>query len=261
MKRIFALILIVGATLSVMGMDGRLEKMNAIKKNADYIHGEATTDALESAASLAYELLQNEVYAWARQNAIQLNIRSVQDINELSDTLVVQPYRGVYRVLAYLEKSKLMTLQDTTVMERDTLSVEKDSTSYRKDTTSVGKKSPSLMNDSVKRMLDRRFFGKEGKKRQRTNDALLRIGKAKNFFELKTIMQPLKEEGKILDYGKYATATKPELCYLIVYDPAGNIRALLGKGEKVRKNLRTGKDDSIGNYRGCGAIWFTLSEN
>ena len=170
MKRLFALILIVGATLSVMGMDGRLEKMNAIKKNADYIHGEATTDALESAASLAYELLQNEVYAWARQNAIQLNIRSVQDINELSDTLVVQPYRGVYRVLAYLEKSKLMTLQDTTVMERDTLSVEKDSTSYRKDTTSVGKKIPSLMNDSVKRMLDRRFFGKEGKKRQRTND-------------------------------------------------------------------------------------------
>lgn len=254
MKRLFALILIVGATLSVMGMDGRLEKMNAIKKNADYLHGEATTDALESAASLAYELLQNEVYAWARQNAIQLNIRSVQDINELSDTLVVQPYRGVYRVLAYLEKSKLMTLQDTTVMERDTLSVKKDS-------IGVVRKIPSLMNDSVKRMIDRRFFGKEGKKRQRTNDALLRIGKAKNFFELKTIMQPLKEEGKILDYGKYATATKPELCYLIVYDPAGNIRALLGKGEKVRKNLRTGKDDSIGNYRGCGAIWFTLNEN
>lgn len=254
MKRLFALILIAGGALSVMGMDGRLEKMNAIKKNADYLHGEATTDALESAASLAYELLQNEVYAWARQNAIQLNIRSVQDINELSDTLVVQPYRGVYRVLAYLEKSKLMTLQDTAVIEKDTLSVKKDS-------IGVVRKTPSLLNDSVKRMLDRRFFGKEGKKRQRTNDALLRIDKAKNFFELKTIMQPLKEEGKILDYGKYATATQPELCYLIVYDPAGNIRALLGKGEKVRKNLRTGKDDSIGNYRGCGAIWFTLNEN
>lgn len=254
MKRLFALILIVGATLSVMGMDGRLEKMNAIKKNADYIHGEATTDALESAASLAYELLQNEVYEWARQNAIQLNIRSVQDINELSDTLVVQPYRGVYRVLAYLEKSKLMTLKDTAVIEKDTLSVKKDS-------IGVVREIPSLMNDSVRRMIDRRFFGKEGKKRQRTNDALLRIDKAKNFFELKTIMQPLKEEGKILDYGKYATATQPELCYLIVYDPAGNIRALLGKGEKVRKNLRTGKDDSIGNYRGCGAIWFTLNEN
>ena len=74
-------------------------------------------------------------------------------------------------------------------------------------------------------------------------------------------MQPLKAEGKILDYGKYATAKAPELCYLIVYDPAGNIRALLGKGKDKRKNLKTGKDDNIGNYRGCGAIWFTLKED
>ena len=93
------------------------------------------------------------------------------------------------------------------------------------------------------------------------NDALLRLKKAKNFFELKEIMQPLKDKGDIIDYGKYATAEHPELCYLIVYDPAGNICALLGKGKDVRKNLKTGNDDSIKNYRGCGAIWFTLREN
>ena len=75
------------------------------------------------------------------------------------------------------------------------------------------------------------------------------------------IIYPLKENGDILDYGKYATAEHPELCYLIVYDPVGNICALLGKGTDVRKNLKTGKDDSIKNYRGCGAIWFTLRED
>ena len=86
------------------------------------------------------------------------------------------------------------------------------------------------------------------------------IKKAKNFFELKQIMEPLKEKGDILDYGKYASAEKPEDCYLVVYDPAGNIKALLGKGEDLRQNLKTGKDDSIKNYRGCGAIWFTIKE-
>ena len=73
-------------------------------------------------------------------------------------------------------------------------------------------------------------------------------------------MQPLKEKGEIIDYGKYATAKQPELCYLIVYDPAGNIRALLDRGGDIRKNLKTGCDDSIRNYRGCGAIWFTLPD-
>ena len=77
---------------------------------------------------------------------------------------------------------------------------------------------------------------------------------------IKVAMQPLKENGDIIDYGKFATAEHPELCYLIVYDPAGNICALLGKGEDVRPNLKTGRDDSIKNYRGCGAIWFTLKE-
>lgn len=74
-------------------------------------------------------------------------------------------------------------------------------------------------------------------------------------------MLPLKEKGDIIDYGKYATAQHPELCYLIVYDPAGNICALLGKGKEERQNLKTGQKDNIKNYRGCGAIWFTLRED
>lgn len=73
-------------------------------------------------------------------------------------------------------------------------------------------------------------------------------------------MEPLKEKGEITGYGKYATAKDPAICYLVVYDPAGNLVAWLGKGESVRKNLKTGKNDSEKNYRGCGAIWFTIKE-
>ena len=89
---------------------------------------------------------------------------------------------------------------------------------------------------------------------------LEKIKRARNFFELKDIMEPLKKQGDIIDYGKYATIQNPAECYLIVYDPAGNIKALLGKGEENRQNLKTGKADSISNYRGYGAIWFTIKE-
>ena len=113
----------------------------------------------------------------------------------------------------------------------------------------------SLVSAENMKMIKQHFFGNRKK-----SDALMRLKEAKDFFELKEIMQPLKEKGEIIDYGKYATAKNPELCYLIIYDPAGNIKALLGKGKDKRQNLKTGQEDSISNYRGCGAIWFLLNE-
>ncbi len=117
----------------------------------------------------------------------------------------------------------------------------------------TAEKKDTIANKDIRTILKNSFWGKKG-------GVIEQIKKAKNFFELKQIMEPLKEKGDIRDYGKYATAEKPEECYLVVYDPAGNIKALLGKGDKVRQNLKTGKDDSIKNYRGCGAIWFTINE-
>ena len=249
MKRIICNILALLLAIGVSAGDWRLEKINSIKKNGGYLYGEATVSTQEQATTLAYEELQREVYAWLQNDSL-----SVKEINRLSDTVMVRIV-NVYRVFAYVEKSKLKCLPTDTVMT-DTAQaivpfVEK----------ALEKKDSTLLTDSVRQVINKRFFGKEGKMKQRENDALLRLKKAKNFFELKKIMQPLKDKGDIVDYGKYATAKHPELCYLIIYDPAGNICALLGKGKDVRKNLKTGHDDSIKNYRGCGAIWFTLRED
>lgn len=249
MKRIICSILTFVLVMGASAGDWRLEKINSIKKNSGYLYGEATVSTLEQATTLAYEELQREVYAWLQNDSL-----SVKDINRLSDTVMVRIV-NVYRVFAYVEKSKLKSLPPDTV-KIDTVQAKVPSV-----VKSFEKKDSTLFTDSVRQVINKRFFGKEGKKRQRENDALLRLKKAKNFFELKKIMQPLKEKGDIIDYGKYATAKHPELCYLIVYDPAGNICALLGKGKDIRKNLKTGNDDSIKNYRGCGAIWFTLRED
>lgn len=249
MKRIICSILTFVLVLSASAGDWRLEKINSIKKNSAYLYGEATVSTLEQATTLAYEELQREVYAWLQNDSL-----SVKDINRLSDTVMVRIV-NVYRVFAYVEKSKLKSLPPDTV-KKDTVQAKVPSAEK-----TLEKKDSTLFTDSVRQVINKRFFGKEGKKKQRENDALLRLKKAKNFFELKEIMQPLKDKGDIIDYGKYATAKHPELCYLIVYDPAGNICALLGKGKDIRKNLKTGNDDSIKNYRGCGAIWFTLRED
>ena len=245
MKRIICSILTLGLVVGVFAGDWRLEKINSIKKDKGYLYGEATVSTQEQATSLAFEQLQNEVFAWIQDDSM-----TIKNINRMADTIMVR-ILDMYRVFAYVEKSKLKHAKADTVQVDTIPFIE----------TILEKKDSTLFTDSVRQVINKRFFGKEGKMKQRQNDALLRLKKAKNFFELKEIMQPLKEKGDIIDFGKYATAEHPELCYLIVYDPAGNICALIGKGKEVRQNLKTGHDDSIKNYRGCGAIWFTLRED
>jgi hypothetical protein len=120
--------------------------------------------------------------------------------------------------------------------------------------SSPEKRDSSLLNEKTKETLMRKFALKKD------NGVLKKILHAKNFFELREIMEPLKERGDIVDYGKYASMKNPADCYLIVYDPAGNICAWLDKGSDTRRNLKTGKEDTVKNYRGCGAIWFIIKE-
>ena len=234
MRKLLSIILLLGLATSLWGMDEALKRINAIKKNADYLYGEATKPTQEEATSVAFQLLCDEVVAWTGQGNSQ--------INRIADTIMVRR-ANMFRVFAYVKKSSL--LQGSKPQHAEPQKADTIETEAPKD---------SLVTDGVKKVIMQRFFGRK------QNDALLRLNEAKNFFELKEIMQPLKEEGKIINYGKYATMERPEECYLIVYDPAGNICAILGKGKDERENLRTGMPDNIHNYRGCGAIWFTLNE-
>lgn len=247
MNKLITIITVMLVCVSVTAMDERLERINSIKKNPQYLYGEITMQTQEEATSMAYELLQKEVFAWAKHDNIKLAVTSPAEINKLADSIMTRR-ANMYRVFVYIDKHALTTgTKDTAAIQKnDTIVVPIDSISTHCD---------SLVTDDTMKMIKQHFFGNRKK-----SDALMRLKEAKNFFELKEIMQPLKEKGDILDYGKYATAKNPELCYLIVYDPAGNIKALLGKGKDKRKNLKTGQDDSISNYRGCGAIWFILNE-
>lgn len=259
MKRLITCILTMSVVLATFANDNQVARINAIKKNSNYIYGDATMPTLADAVSFAYETLQKEIQEWAQRDSITLKVKSAIEINSLADTIMTRR-ADMYRVFAYVRKSDLIQIADTIktesqpiIKDEPQVNIDKHPVSKSKEMT---KTKDSLINDSIKQVIKHRFGGKK----HYQSDALLRIKEAKNFFELKEIMLPLKEKGDIIDYGKYATIKHPEQCYLIVYDPAGNIRALLDKGGEIRKNLKNGNDDSISNYRGCGAIWFTLPE-
>lgn len=275
MKRIIMLLCVLCITLASYPLDVRQQTINRIKKSRAFLYSDVTMKTREEAASQAYEQIQREIINWAKQRTKKeiINV-SASELNSVIDTFCLQR-ADMQRVVAFVKKKKLeATFSDWNLKldeELDTdvnnpsvklenqpndtiLNVEEnmDSTKVEQVESPKVSKEP-VANPKIRSLLKNNFLGRKG-------GVLEQIKKARNFFELKQIMEPLKQKGDILDYGKYATAESPEDCYLIVYDPAGNIKALLDKGDKVRQNLNTGKEDSIKNYRGCGAIWFTIKE-
>lgn len=260
MKKIFLSFTMLSFCLIANAIDKNLERINDIKKDREYLYGEATMPSLEEAVSLAYELLQKEILDWAAERVNKpIGSVSPKDINQLVDTIVTRR-ADMYRVFAYVKKLKLNTI----FYENGIAFLEEDD--YGKIDTSDGKptqqttateKRDSMATDNVLKQIHSKFFPTPDKEAptQQGNAVVDRIKKAKNFFDLKNILPPLKEEGLIADYGKLATAEHLEECLLIIYDAAGNIKAILGKGLETRPNLNTGKDDTLDNYRGCGAIW------
>lgn len=240
MKTLITILLTLFFLQTAQAMDESSARINAVKKNAEFLYGEATMPTLDEAVRQAYAALKLEMQAWAayQDSAFCQHVDTLTTAR-VADTIVARR-ATMYHVLAYVKKSDLA------------LGTQPQSQSQPQP--ALRRSADTLLTDSVKQMIRQRFF------RQRHQGALHRIMQAKTFFELKGIMQPMKEQGIISDYGKYASAQHPEACYLIVYDPAGNIRALLDRGKDQRTNLKTGKPDSIGNYRGCGAIWFILNE-
>ena len=210
-------------------MDSRLEAINAVKKDSSFLYAEATMVSREEAAQVACELLQGEIIRWSMECQSPIDSIKACKLSEMADTMVVRR-ASLYRVFSYINKIRL------------------------KATTQPEKRDSTLLNCKTKETLMRKFSLKKD------NGVLRKILHARNFFELQEIMEPLKKSGEIVDYGKYASMKNPADCYLIVYDPAGNICAWLDKGADLRRNLKTGKDDSVMNYRGCGAIWFVIKE-
>lgn len=224
-------------------MDQKMEQVNAIKKNPDYLYGEATMKEVKEAEALAFELLQIEADAWQMKNATEEIQTPMPKIRQIADTLVLRR-AGMYRVFAFLKKSALIPAPQD---QPSSMQVAPHAPSQQLNPP-IQKEKEHLLTPEMERFIKKQF--------KIRNEAIERIKGAKNFFDLENILPPLKEEGLLADYGKYGTVENPEDCYLIVYDIAGNIKALLDKGEITRKNLKTGENDSIENYRGCGAIWF-----
>ena len=241
-KIIAAATLLLLGTISLFAQKSVAEQINDIKRSRSYLYGEATMKTQEEAKETALELLELEVERYASEkkklkNAENVVIREIKNNVESLDMK-----RGtMFRVFLYVKKSDVIPINDAdntitidreeNVQEQPQLEVSGDAQPVTVTTT------PSL---SPK------------------EEALQRIASLIQFSEARDCFVDLKSKGIIKEYGKYSTMKDVNQSYLLIYNREGMIEAVLAPGKDIRKNIKTGKDDSLSNYSGRGALWFTM---
>ena len=248
-----------------------MNDVNRIKRDASYLYGEATLDNKESALKLAYELLESEIKNWAIQKNPKTSSVLVSKIYEYADTIIL-PRRNMIRAFVFVKKSNLKTIKGKTMTVEVCQPKEEPKAEPKIEPKEEPKAEPkaepkveSKVEPKAEPKPEPKIEPKEEPKpvvvektvREKVLERLMAVSK---FQDLQGVMTPLKEEGKLKEFGKYATMKDPASSYLIIYDQQGGIKAFLDKGTTTRRNLKTGADDSEKNYHGCGAIWFTIEE-
>ena len=281
---LIAFSLIIVSTIKGQGSDK--SRINEVKKDTSYLYGEATLQTKHDAIRLACDLLKNEVKKWSEENNIHYNEFPDVILSQLADTIAMNRSNKT-RAFVYVKKSalpsafgkkpigekKIETAQTQIPNNTSspiiiaTQSEQPESTSSAIIVATQPQPSESAIvvatqpqqpdNSRVQ------LFAEETPMMSSysTNTVIEKIKAVDSFYDLKSVMLPLHEQGAIKSYGKYSTMQNPVDCYLVIYDSNGYIKALLGKGTEQRLNLKTLQPDSEKNYPGCGAIWFQLSNN
>ena len=249
MKKILLIITLLCCSTGLMA-DDIVDSINDIKKNRAYLYGEATMESEKNAEAQAKTDLALKIQEWVFRYTNKLVDDDIDSrIARYVKTLSARR-ADKHRVFAYVEKY-------------DVLPVLRDMGISFSDSTAVRIEPPktAVTKETFGEVLSELFSN--GQKPQTRNEVLERIKKARDFFELRRIMKSLIDQGAITGYGKRETCKQPEACYWVVYDRAGNIKAILGKGETTRKNYKTNSNDSLANYEGKGyaGIWFQIAEN
>lgn len=211
------------------------QAINEIKQQSDiYLYAESTSQTWEEALENAQYLLEVEIESWVKSfdsSSVDGYIAKAQH-----HIFHLKSMRGDrFRAFVYVKKGDIAPVSNTerlVVVPMD----ESQQTTIQDVTASVPTTEP-LFHPSA------------------FEDEMMSITDARN---IGTFITRLKSEGRICNYGKYKDMPTNIDCYLFVYNRDMQIPAYLHKQGNGYVNLKTGKQDQVTNYTGCGAWWFQL---
>ena len=199
------------------------KQINKIKKSTQYIYAESTASSEDEARSYAEERLYEEVNTWvATQKKMKQSANLViNNKKELWTTLSMPRGSNMFRSFIYVKKSDIIPGESAVVISNNSLPAVEES---------IGASLPEVVEV---------------------------IADCTEYSDMVAKIKAMEAEGKIKSYARYAALGNPDNCYLIIYNEAGKVVAVLTPGTE-RRNVKTNKVDGVKNYSGCGAIGFEL---
>lgn len=244
---------------SAQSASSALEQINKIKIDTSYISAEATMQTWDEAYSGAKAILEATIQDWARINKIEDKDGSFM-VKSNKNILEIKTNRGKYvRAFLYVRKSDIIPVdkkQEVLVIKQG------DGASYKPLKESEAQKFDEK--EMKKGNIKSQVVVLPGDKKNKSSLVILRdeektFAAVTHFDAIKSVVDQLKQEDKLIDYGKYKDLPPEGICYLFVYDKNGVVEAVL-KRDSTMLNLRSQQEDEIENYKGCGAIWLRMKE-
>lgn len=222
------------ALLEADNNDDIKKKLNSIKKNSLYIYGEATAATEEEACALAEEILYEEINSWAakKKKFQKSSDLAVNNIKSLCNTLSL-PRGNMIRSFIYVKKSDIIPVNNLEIISNTKAEVVEES------------KVECISSSTVAPV--------------RVPSCIQTLVRYTDYFEMADELKEMKAAGQVKNYARYAQLDNPEVCYLVIYNKAGKVVAILTPGSE-RWNVATGKVDAVSNYSGHGALGIEVSE-
>ena len=195
------------------------KEINKIKKSSQYIYAESTAPTEEDARAYAEERLFDEVNKWVSTQKKMKGSANlvVNNRKELWTTLSMPRGTNMSRYFIYVKKKDIIPTDNAVVIANESR-------------PAVEEKLQPVLPEAVNLLAD-----------------------ITDYYAMAEKVKQLKAEGKIEDYGRYASLDDPDECYLIIYNREGKVVAILTPGPE-RLNVKTNQPDGVANYSGCGAI-------
>lgn len=215
----------LSATISAQSTDEVKKQIASIKKSGQYIYADGVAATQADASGLAEERLYDEIKKWAASmKKMQGKSIMVGDTKKFHSSLSL-PRGNKFLAFFFVKKSDLTNNNNASVAV----------------SPQVSDHNPQ-QSSAVQRVWP---------------DAVTTIASYTEYAPMAAKIKELKAAGRIGHYARYGNLERPESYYLVIYDQQGRVLTVLAPG-KERINVKTGKNDSLTNYSGCGAIGFVV---
>ena len=270
MKQIIILSILLCMPIVMIGQSIS-KQINDIKRSPKYIYAEATLETEAKAYELANELLANQISEYLAEKGSLKKAETIVVKNVSGKAERLQMKRGTMtRIFLYVKKKDIMPVENMRVIVNKEERKEKAKTPLETSSEIEEVESVDSIGSVYEMIADVDSVGINETNfntaiassyptwQQEVIYTLIGSSSLKNSLYL---IDRFKTELKIKRHGPASNCRNPHECYWIIFNDNEQVMTILGPGSEERMNFVTFEKDTLKNYSGKSAIWFTLSNS